>query len=110
MVRAQKELLEKFQLIGFPTSLIGLLMVLPQMLDVPRMREVLSFQCLQPICMSVNLVYLVQSFPIWPHLCVAQIPGGLVHCFEDEVADLEAAVLCLFVEVLRYFLFVSGHF
>ena len=86
-------------------------MVLPQMLDVPRMREVLSFQCLQPICaQSVNPSYLVRSFPIWPQLFVAQILGGLVHYFEDEVTDLEAAVLHSFVEVLRDFLFVSRHF
>ena len=34
---------------------------------------------------------------------------GLVHYFEDKVAYLEAPLLYEFVEVLRDFLFVSGH-
>ena len=86
-------------------------MVIPQMFDVPRMREVLSFLFLQPICArSVNPGYLVRSFPVWPQLSMAWISGGLVHCFEDEVTDLEAAVLHSFVEVLRDSLFVNDHF
>ena len=86
-------------------------MVLLQMLDVQRMREVLSFRRLQPICaQSVNPGYPVRSFPIWPQLPMDRILGGLVHDFKDEVADLEAAVLNSFVEVLRDSLFLSGHF
>ena len=38
---------------------------------------------------------------------MAQIFGGLVHCFEDEVTYMEAVVLYLFVEVLRDSLFAS---
>ena len=40
---------------------------------------------------------------------MARVVEGLVHCFEDEVAYLEAMVLYAFVEVLRDSLFVSSH-
>ena len=40
---------------------------------------------------------------------MAWILGRLVHYFEDEVVDLEAAVLHSFIEVLRDSLFVSDH-
>ena len=40
---------------------------------------------------------------------MARVSGGIVYCFKDKVAYLEAAVLYAFVEVLRDSLFVSGH-
>ena len=40
---------------------------------------------------------------------MGRVFGGLVHCFEDEVAYLEAAVLYTFVEVLRDSLLLSSH-
>ena len=61
-------------------------------------------------CSVVDPGHSIWSFPIGPQLFVAQILGGLVHCFEDEVTDLEAVVFHSFVEVLRDSLFVSGHF
>ena len=80
------------------------------MLDVPRMWQVLSVQCLQPIhAWSVNPGYSVRSFPVLPQFAVAQVSGGLVYCFEDKVAYLEASLLQTFVEVLRDSLFVSSH-
>ena len=35
--------------------------------------------------------------------------GGLVYCFEDQVAHLEATVLHSFVELLKDSLLVSSH-